>query len=108
MDLGAVLCRPTNPGATECPVAERCTWRRVGGPDPAIGSSGVSGRQARFDGSDRQARGRLMKALSAGPVRHEDVAAVMHRDTGTAERLLADLVDEGLCQPDRLTIRLPD
>ncbi len=35
----------------------------AGGDDPALGSSGVSVRQARFEGSDRQARGRLMKAL---------------------------------------------
>ena len=41
---------------------------RDGGPDPAVGSADVSVRQARFEGSDRQARGRLMKALSAGPV----------------------------------------
>jgi A/G-specific adenine glycosylase len=108
MDLGAVLCRPTNPACEECPVRERCVWRRAGGPDPAIGSSGVSTRQARFDGSDRQARGRLMKALSAGPVRRSDVAAVMQRDDLTAKRLLAALADEGLCRPDRSTVRLPD
>ena len=108
MDLGAVLCRPANPGCGECPVQRRCAWR--GGaavPDPAVGSSGVSGRQARFDGSDRQARGRLMKALSDGPVARVDVAAVMQRDAATAARLLAALIDEGLCQPDRSTIRLP-
>ena len=107
MDLGAVLCRPANPACEECPVARRCAWRRAGGDDPAIGSSGVSGKQARFDGSDRQARGRLMRALTAGPVRRTDVAAVMQRDEATAQRLLADLIGEGLCQPDRLTVRLP-
>jgi A/G-specific adenine glycosylase len=111
MDLGAVLCRPTNPGCDGCPVAKRCAWRRAGGDDPAVGSSGVSGKQARFDGSDRQARGRLMRALTAGPVPRAEVAAVMQRDEATAKRLLADLIGEGLCQahrqPGRLTIRLP-
>lgn len=107
MDLGAVLCRPT-PACDECPVRQRCAWRGdASTPDPAVGSSGVSGRQAPFEGSDRQARGRLMQALSTGPVARTDVAAIMQRDEVTAARLLDALVAEGLCQPHRLTIRLP-
>lgn len=109
MDLGAVLCRPATPGCGECPVRSHCAWRGDPSvPDPAVGSSGVSGRQARFDGSDRQARGRLLRALSAGPVPRDQVAAIMQRDQPTAERLLAALITEGLCQPERLTVRLPD
>jgi A/G-specific adenine glycosylase len=108
MDLGAVLCRPADPRCGECPVARRCAWRTRGGPDPAVGSAGVSVGQARFEGSDRQARGRLIKALSDGPVRRSDVATVMQRDEVVASRLLAALEQEGLCQADRSTIRLPD
>ncbi len=78
-------------------------------PDPAVGSSGVSGTQARFDGSDRQARGRLMKALSDGPVavvgcrrRHaRSEAAVASRLVGRPDRA-RDSADQ-----DRSTIRLP-
>ena len=107
MDLGAVLCRPANPRCGECPVVARCSWHRAGGPDPAVGSSGVSTKQARFDGSDRQARGRLMRALTAGPVPRGEVAAVMQRDERTAERLVAALVTEGLCADDGRVVRLP-
>ena len=109
MDLGAVLCRPRDPGCGQCPVRARCNWR--GAPeldDPAVGSSGVSGTQARFDGSDRQARGRLMQALAAGPVDRSDVAAIMHRDAGTADRLGEALIAEGLCESDGSQLRLPD
>ena len=113
MDLGAVLCRPANPGCHECPLVARCAWsvsrradsEQIG--DPAIGSSGVSGKQGRFDGSDRQARGRLMRALGRGIVRRCDIAGVMQRDDATAARLLADLVGEGLCQAVGDSIRLP-
>jgi A/G-specific adenine glycosylase len=108
MDLGAVLCRPREPRCGECPVAQRCVWRDAGGPDPAVGSAGVSTRQARFEGSDRQARGRLMKALSAGPISRSEVASVMQRDEERASRLVAALIEEGMCQTDRLTLRLPD
>jgi A/G-specific adenine glycosylase len=110
MDLGALLCRPTDPACHECPVAGSCAWsanRRAILTDPAIGSSGVSARQGRFEGSDRQARGRLMKALSDGPVARSSVAAVMQRNEAAADRLVDDLVGEGLCQLDRSTVRLP-
>ncbi len=118
MDLGAMLCRPANPSCLECPLVARCAWsvsRRAHTDsghsaqlsDPAIGSSRVSGKQQRFDGSDRQARGRLMRALSHGTVRRADIAGVMQRDDATAARLLANLVGEGLCQAVGDSIRLP-
>jgi len=108
MDLGAVLCRPAAPGCSECPIAHRCACHGAGVPDPAVGSAGVSVRQPRFEGSDRQARGRLMKALSSGPVRCDAVASVMERDEATASRLVAALLAERMCQTDRVTLRLPN
>jgi len=112
MDLGAELCRPVNPRCDECPVAALCAWhnsQRTGGDgDPAIGSSGVSTRQGRFEGSDREARGRLMKALSRGQVSRSSVVDVMQRSPETASRLLADLVGEGLCQTVGTVVRLPE
>jgi A/G-specific adenine glycosylase len=88
-------------------VAPLCRWQGTELADPAIGSAGVSGKQARFDGSDRQARGRLMKALSDGPVPRARAAVIMQREAGTAERLVGDLVRDGLCEIDGLSIRLP-
>lgn len=73
-----------------------------------MGSSGVSTRQARFEGSDRQARGRLMKAIGEGPLRRSDAARLMGRDEPTTARLIADLVGEGLCRADGDLLRLPD
>jgi A/G-specific adenine glycosylase len=108
MDLGAVLCRPSGPRCDECPLSASCAWHAEGGADPAIGSAGVSTRQARFDGSDREARGRLMKALTEGPVGREHVASVMQRDAATASRLVEALIREGMCQTNGLTLRLPD
>jgi len=68
MDLGATVCRPS-PRCHECPLAVGCAWRSAGfpEPDPAVGSAGVSTRQAPYDGSDRQARGAVLRALHDGP-----------------------------------------
>lgn len=95
MDLGAVLCRPASPACGECPVVTMCAWRGEGD-DPAVGSAGVSGRQARFDGSDRQARGALIRALGHGPVPLASVPAIIGRSPEVAARIVAGLVADRL------------
>jgi A/G-specific adenine glycosylase len=100
LDLGATVCTKRAPRCDVCPVATSCAWRARGGaePDPALGTHGVSGRQARFEGSDRQGRGRLMAALGAGPVHRRDVATAMGwpEDPERAARVAATLVADGL------------
>lgn len=107
MDLGATVCRPADPQCDVCPVAASCAWRGNGREDPAVGSAGVSGRQSRFDGSDRQARGRLLQALVNAPVGYERVASVMRCDEVRAERLVAGLEHEGLVVRREKMLRLP-
>lgn len=100
LDLGAAVCRARRPSCERCPVADGCAWREAGrpDPDPATGSAGVSGSQSRFEGSDRQGRGRLVDALRSGPVAGGDLARVMgwDDDPARAERVAAGLVAEGL------------
>ncbi len=67
LDLGATTCRARGPRCGDCPLASACVWRGTG-PDPAVGSAGVAGRQPPFEGSDRQGRGRLVARLAEGPV----------------------------------------
>ncbi|MGA1450653.1 MAG: A/G-specific adenine glycosylase [Ilumatobacteraceae bacterium] len=99
MDFGATVCTARSPRCDHCPVSGRCAWAgSTERADPAQGSAGVSGKQARFEGSDRQARGRLLAALVDGPILAVAVAVVMDRDSAVADRLLADLVAEGLCR----------
>jgi A/G-specific adenine glycosylase len=106
MDLGAVLCRPASPQCDVCPLQHHCAWRGLGD-DPAYGSAGVSTRQARFAGSDRQARGRLMKALVDGHVSMDQVAAVMKSDATRAARLVDDLRREQLVVQCGEALHLP-
>jgi A/G-specific adenine glycosylase len=100
LDLGATVCVARAPRCEVCPIAATCAWHRQGrpDPDPAMGSAGVSGKQSRFEGSDRQGRGRLVDALRRGPVGEAALAAVMGwaDEPARAERVAASLVDEGL------------
>jgi A/G-specific adenine glycosylase len=76
-----------------------CAWTIAGraDPDPAIGSAGVSTRQAPFEGSDRQARGRVLEALGAGP-----------RPIGDFDAHIVDsLVVDGLVETSGATLTLP-
>ncbi len=97
LDLGATTCRARGPRCGNCPLASGCAWRGVG-PDPAVGSAGVAGRQSAFEGSDRQGRGRLVAALADGPVADADLATVMGwpDDPGRAARVAATVVADGL------------
>ncbi|MEY4339668.1 MAG: A/G-specific adenine glycosylase [Actinomycetota bacterium] len=105
MDLGALVCRPT-PSCAECPLRRRCAWKGKG-PDPAIGSAGVSRAQAPFEGSDRQARGRLLRAVAEASVRRVDAASLMAVAPDRADRLVAALVADGLLVVEAGRLRLP-
>ena len=100
MELGATVCTARSWACAACPLAPSCTWHRRGHaePDPAVGSAGVSGGQSRFDGSDRQGRGRLVAALRQGPVAAGDLATVMGwpGDPERAQRVAATLVQDHL------------
>ena len=99
-----MLCRPVAPRCEECPLRDDCAYRGAGD-DPAIGSAHVSVAQSRFEGSDRQGRGRLMKALGARAVRADALAATMHwpDQPERASRVAASLVVDGLAVYDEST-----
>jgi A/G-specific adenine glycosylase len=107
MDLGAVLCRPLMPACAICPLVEACAFHGEG-QDPAIGSAGVSVRQSRYEGSDRQARGRVLKALTIGEIALVDVAAIAGRSESDATGLVDGLVADGLVITIAGVLRLPD
>ncbi len=105
MDLGSLVCRLREPDCAHCPLrAGSCRFygaRREGSiesDDPARSSHGVSRPQARFAGSDREGRGRLLRAAIAGTIVREDLAAAAGwpEEPLRAERVAARLVVEGL------------
>lgn len=102
LDLGATVCTKRVARCDACPLTPHCAWHLAGhpSPDPAEGSAGTSGRQATFEGSDRQGRGLLVEALRTGPVARVDLAGVMGwpADPLRAERVARTLVVDGLIE----------
>ena len=96
MDFGATVCNARAPRCDECPVRTHCAWHGDG-IDPARTTAFTSRPQGRFEGSDRQARGRLLARLAQGQVTSSQLAEAMQvDDAARAERLATSLVDEGL------------
>jgi A/G-specific adenine glycosylase len=62
MELGAVVCKARVPLCSACPVSDQCRWRARGYP-PYTGPKAPT--QATFEGSDRQARGIILRELRA-------------------------------------------
>ena len=91
MDLGSSMCLARGPRCTECPVADWCA-----GPESYVPTT----PQARFEGSNRQLRGAIVRAIVAAPRTAE--ALVRHTGFPPEEVDLAieDLVNEGLLARD--------
>jgi A/G-specific adenine glycosylase len=108
LDLGATVCRP-RPLCPTCPLAAAaaCAWHETGGAPPDPWRPGP--RQSRFEGSDRQGRGRLLKALRRAPVAWSDVPAAMGWPDAPerARAVAAALVEEGLAATSRRGLALP-
>jgi A/G-specific adenine glycosylase len=95
MELGALVCTARTPACDACPVARLCEWRAAGRP-PATPRR----TSQRYEGTDRQARGRLLAVL-------RDTDAPVHRsrldlawpDPQQRTRALDALVADGLVEP---------
>jgi A/G-specific adenine glycosylase len=104
MELGALVCTARAPACADCPVAGSCAWLARGRP-----AAGMRRRAQRYDGTDRQARGRLLAVLRARPepvpLGELDLA---WDDPAQRARALDGLVADGLVEPvDGDRFRLP-
>lgn len=96
-DFGSTICTKRKPKCQICPVKNFCAWQGIGS-DPAFQSAGVTRKQSRFEGSDRQARGLLLRALASSSLALQDAPSVMglQGESARAEKLVRDLQREGL------------
>jgi A/G-specific adenine glycosylase len=102
LDLGATICTLRNPRCDICPVEAQCTFRGSG-IDPAIGTAGVSVPQSRFQGSDRQLRGLLLRAVARAPISRNEAAKRIDRtsESNRVNKLVGALISEGLLSDDQ-------
>lgn len=105
MELGAIVCTARAPRCDACPIAHVCAWRAAGYPD----TGDTRRKQARYEGSDRQARGAILRALRESAA-HElamDAVASDWPDAAQRDRAIDSLVADGLIEASDGTLRLP-
>jgi len=105
MELGQTVCTARSPRCEVCPLAEVCAWRAAGypvydGPRAAV--------QAKYEGSDRQVRGIVLRELRASdtPV-PGDVIRGLWPDAVQLDRALDGLLADGLVERDGDDYALP-
>ncbi|MFF2275102.1 A/G-specific adenine glycosylase [Agromyces sp. NPDC058126] len=106
MELGAIVCTARAPRCEACPINDRCAWLLAG--SPAYDGPRKS-KQARFEGSDRQVRGLVMRELRAAhrPVTRAEISGVW-ADAGQLERAISGLVADGLAVETGEGMTLPE
>ena len=105
MELGAIVCTARAPRCDVCPLAAQCAWRAAGYP----ASEDRRRRQAKYEGSDRQARGAVLKVLrdaSPAPVPLDDMIPDWP-DAGQRDRAIDSLIADGLAEADGGALFLP-
>jgi len=105
MELGALVCTARSPRCDACPVAALCAWRAAGypaydGPRKAV--------QKKYEGSDRQVRGLIMRELRGAhvPVSDAEIAALWP-DAAQLARAIDGLLADGLAVRDSEGYVLP-
>lgn len=96
LDLGATVCQKRVSRCMICPLYDHCSWRGQG-QDPAR-TTATSGRpQSRFEGSDRQLRGQIVRVLLKGTISQEHLCdELAAADRKQVEAVMQRLVDEGM------------
>ena len=94
MELGALVCTARKPSCDVCPIAQTCLWRQQGYPERVGPRKTV---QKKYEGSDRQARGAVMKVLreATKPVSHSELEAAWP-DSAQLGRAISGLLSDGL------------
>ncbi|WP_205820434.1 MULTISPECIES: A/G-specific adenine glycosylase [unclassified Microbacterium] len=105
MELGATVCTARSPRCELCPLASGCAWLAAGRPD----TGDERRRQAAYEGSDRQARGavlRLLRDRSPGAV-PLDLVLPDWPDARQRDRAIDSLIADGLAEADGAALSLP-
>ncbi|GAA3925978.1 A/G-specific adenine glycosylase [Microbacterium soli] len=105
MELGATVCTARTPRCEACPIALQCGWLAAGRPD----TGDTRRRPARYEGSDRQTRGAVLKALrdAAGLATPMESVLPDWPDRAQRDRAIDSLIADGLVEASDGMLRLP-
>ena len=99
MDLGSGICKARVVDCANCPLKKFCSWRGEGS-DPVAYRNKPKRISIKFEGSDRQGRGRLINVLRKRLVVSSELEEVMgwKGDPKRCERVVSGLIKDGLVE----------
>lgn len=105
MELGATVCTARAPRCEACPIATHCAWLTAGRPD----TGDTRRRQARYEGSDRQARGGVLRTLRDAEDHRMPSGDVLGDwpDAVQRDRAIDSLIADGLIEASAGMLLLP-
>lgn len=105
MELGATVCGARTADCARCPLAALCAWRAAGYP----AGEDRRRKQAAYEGSDRQTRGGVLRALREAEGHRLPASAVLPDwpDAAQRDRAIDSLVADGLVEASDDELRLP-
>lgn len=105
MELGATVCTSRSPRCEICPLLDSCGWVAAGRPD----TTDTRRRQAAFEGSDRQARGAVLRMLRDAAPAAVPLLGVLPDwpDPQQRDRAIDSLIADGLAEADGELLSLP-
>ena len=105
MELGQVVCTARAPRCDACPIRHACAWLAAGKPE----TPDTRRRQARYEGSDRQARGAALRELREldPPTVEESALLAEWPDRAQRDRAILSLLSDGLIESAEGMLRLP-
>ena len=105
MELGATLCGARRAQCTPCPLSAGCAWRAAGHPP----GEDRRRKQAAYEGSDRQARGGVLRALREAPAHRLPAQEVLPAwpDAVQRDRAIDSLIADGLIEARDDELLLP-
>ena len=105
MELGATVCTARSPRCEICPLIDDCAWVAAGRPD----TGDTRRRQAAFEGSDRQARGAVLRTLRDAAPHGVLLSGVLADwpDPRQRDRAIDSLIADGLAEADGELLSLP-
>lgn len=105
MELGQVVCTARAPRCEACPIADACAWRAAG--YPAFTGTPAP-RQKRYEGSDRQVRGLVLRELRAHDIPVPgDALRALWPDAAQLDRAVRGLERDGLIARVGDSVALP-
>ncbi len=100
MEFGALICTSRSPKCDQCFLAKDCAWRAAGYPEMEIK------RQAKFEGSDRQCRGVVMKVLKERDRATKTLLMKSWPHESQLEMALKTLIADGLIEATGKSFKL--